>query len=202
MATFNKRGPKQWQVKIRRAGYPTETATFETKKKAEEWARSVERDMDKGVYMDTSEAQSTTLKQALNRYLKEITPTKKGAQNEGYRIKAWMEHPLALRPLTRVRSADIAEYRDQRLNEGMAPSTIRNELNAISHLYNIASKKWGIRGILNPVEHVRMPQPRQGRDRRLQADEETRLLETAKTPMKEIIILALETGKHSTQFLF
>ncbi len=61
MASINKRDPKQWQVKIRRAGYPTETAIFKTRKKAEEWARSVERDMDKGGYMDTIEAPSQQL---------------------------------------------------------------------------------------------------------------------------------------------
>ncbi len=194
MASILKRAPKQWQAKIRRAGYPSKTATFETKKEAEAWARDIERDMDKGVYINTSEAQSITLRKVLNRYLTEITPGKKGAKNETYRINAWLKHPLANRPLINIRGVDMAEYRDQRLKDGMSPSTIRNDINVISHVYNIARKEWGIEGITNPVEHVRMPKQDKGRNRRITLDEEKSLIDGAESPFKEIIILAIESG--------
>lgn len=194
MASILKRAPKQWQAKIRRAGYPSKTATFETKKEAEAWARDIERDMDKGVYINTSEAESITLRKVLNRYLLEITPTKKGAKNEAYRVNAWLNHPLANRPLINIRGVDMAEYRDQRLKDGMSPSTIRNDINVISHVFNIARKEWGIEGITNPVEHVRMPKQDKGRNRRITAQEEKDLIDTAETPFEEIIVLAIETG--------
>ena len=194
MASVLKRAPKQWQAKIRRAGYPSKTATFETKKEAEAWARDIERDMDKGVYINTSEAQSITLRKVLNRYLLEITPTKKGAKNETYRINAWLNHPLANKSLINIRGVDMAEYRDQRLKDGMSPSTIRNDINVISHVYNIARKEWGIEGITNPVEHVRMPKQDKGRDRRITLKEEKSLVDGAESPFKEILIIAIETA--------
>ncbi len=36
MATIRKRGPYQWEARIRKKGYPTQSKTFETKKDAEQ----------------------------------------------------------------------------------------------------------------------------------------------------------------------
>ena len=37
MATVREKGPYQWQVQIRRKGWPNQTATFRTKKEAQAW---------------------------------------------------------------------------------------------------------------------------------------------------------------------
>ena len=42
-----------------------------------EWARSIEVEMDKGIFVSRAEAESITLKELLERYLDEITPLKK-----------------------------------------------------------------------------------------------------------------------------
>jgi len=55
--------------------------------------------MRRGRYVSLREAQETTLGEALERYLREVTPTKKGAEQEGRRIQAWMARPLASRTL-------------------------------------------------------------------------------------------------------
>ena len=99
MATFTRRGDGQWHVKIRRRGYPAITKTFSIKAKAEYWARSVESEMDGGTFVSRAKAETTTLKEALQRYLNEITPFKKGARQESDRIKVWMSHDLASRYL-------------------------------------------------------------------------------------------------------
>ena len=39
MATIREKAPYQWQVQIRRMGWPNQNATFRTKKDAEAWAR-------------------------------------------------------------------------------------------------------------------------------------------------------------------
>lgn len=77
MATVTKRGDRQWQAKVRRRGFPVVTNTFETKARAERWARLVESEIDEGSFVPRGEAESTTLGQALNRYLQEITPQRK-----------------------------------------------------------------------------------------------------------------------------
>ena len=64
-------------MKIRRRGYPTETRTFETKAAAERYAREIESEMDRGVFVSRTEAENTTLSELLNRYLREVTAGKK-----------------------------------------------------------------------------------------------------------------------------
>ncbi len=201
MATLTKRGDGQWQAKVRRKGYPVVSKTLETKAKAERWARSVESEMDRGTFVSRAEAESTTLKEVLQRYLNEVTPTKKGAKQEGDRIKVWMENELASRYLASLRSVDFAQYRDQKVADGASASTIRNQLNIISHLFNIARKEWGMESLMNPIQNIRMPKLPSGRDRRLQGDEEVRLLATASHPMRELIIVAMETGMRLGEIL-
>ena len=88
----------------------------------------------------------------------------------------------------------MAAYRDERIQAGKSPSTIRNEINIISHVFNIAKREWGLEGLRNPVENVRKPKQHKGRDRRLEDGEEKRLVDVADTPLKQMIILAIETG--------
>lgn len=64
MATIREKGPYQWQVQIRRKGWPFQTATFRTKKDAEAWARQSEHAMDRGLFVDQSAGRETTLSQA------------------------------------------------------------------------------------------------------------------------------------------
>jgi hypothetical protein len=97
MASFRKRGPYQWQAQVRKKGQPLQSKTFETRAAAETWARAIEVEMDKGVFVSRAEAEATTLKELLQRYLEEITPSKKGAAPEANRIRAFMRHPLARR---------------------------------------------------------------------------------------------------------
>jgi len=98
VATFRKRGPWQWQAQARKKGQPLQTKTFETRALAEQWARAIEVEMDKGVFVSRAEAESTALTELLERYLVEITPLKKGAEPETNRLRALMRHPLP--PLT------------------------------------------------------------------------------------------------------
>ncbi len=157
--------------------------------------------MDSGQWVDLSEAQNTTLYQALDRYRREVTPTKKGSKQERLRIDAWQRSDLAQRPLASIRGMDIAEWRDARLDEGRAPSTIRNALTVISHLYTIARTEWGMEGLHNPVQDVRRPKARQGRDRRLEPGEEERLRKAATAEWNAVLTMALETGMRRGELL-
>ena len=49
MATITKRGDYQYQAKVRRQGFPTQTKTFERKRDAQDWAAIVEAEMSKKV---------------------------------------------------------------------------------------------------------------------------------------------------------
>ena len=107
---------------FRKKGQPLQTKTFETRALAEQWARAIEVEMDKGVFVSRAEAESTTLKELLDRYLDEVTPLKKGAASETNHLRALMRLPLTRRYVAGIRGMDIARYRDERLRGTGKPS--------------------------------------------------------------------------------
>ena len=193
MATIRERGPNQWQAQIRKKGYPLRSKTFPTRAAAEAWTGEVEAVMSAPTDA-RAEAERTTLGEALERFLREVTPTKKGVSREARRIRQWQAHPFAQRSLASIRRADIAAYRDERIAEGRGPATIINDLSVISRLYVVAIKEWGMESLTNPVSNTRMPKRPNGRDRRLEGDEENRLLAVAESPTREVFTLAVETA--------
>lgn len=190
MATFEKRG-SSWRAKVRRAGLPPIVRTFDTKTEAQRWATNIEAQADTGILQDQLSADAVTLHDALARYARDVTPSKKGARQEASRIKRWQRHELAGLPLGQIRASHLASWRDTRLKAGTSPTTIRTDLALISHLYTTARKEWSI-PVTNPCADVRLPAPARGRDRRLEGDEEKRLLEACR-PYPD------ENGKSVTQ---
>ncbi|BCA80489.1 site-specific integrase [Desulfuromonas sp. AOP6] len=201
MATIVKRGKGAWLARIRRKGYPPQAKTFDSKTEAAEWARSVESSMDRGLFVDYSEAERTTLTDALDRYEREVTSKKKGKGQEKDRLNVWRGSALAARSLVSIRSADVASWRDGRLEDGISPHTICNDLSLLSHVYRVATTDWGIAGLTNPCEHVRRPKRPEGRDRRLEAGEEERLLAALPASVGAVVRLALETGARRGEIL-
>jgi len=203
VATFRKRGAYQWQAQVRKKGQPLQTKTFETRALAEQWARTIEVEMDKGMFISRAEAESTTLKELLERYLTEVTPLKKGAASETNRLRALMRLPLARRFVAGIRGMDVARFRDERLQK-VTPSTVKRDLVLLGHAFEVARKEWGIYAH-NPVRDIKLPSDNRPRDRRLQAGEETRLLEAcreARNPwLLPIVQLALETAMRQGELI-
>lgn len=190
MATFRKR-VGNWQAIIRRDGYPYQSKTFDTKAEAEAWAAIIESEMTRGVFVERKEAEQTTLDEALDRYEREVTLAKKGAPQERLRIRAWKRDPLALRSLASIRGADIATWRDRRLAGGASPTTVRNDLALLSHLFTVATKEWGLESLSNPVQKVKIPAAAPARDRRL----DSRPDENGKTEVDRLLG-ACDAGPH------
>ncbi len=142
MATFTKRGPHQYQATIRRVGFPTQARTFETMRDARDWAATVESEMRRGIFADRSEVERTTLGQLLERYGKEVTPTKRGQGPERSRLKRLIAHPIALQRLAALQSADFSDYREERLGEEVLGKTVREELILLSAVLATAREEW------------------------------------------------------------
>ena len=174
MATITKRGDYQWQVKIRRKGYPIQSRTFDSKAEADKWARAIESEFDRGLYIDRNEAEKNTLWAILERYRLEVTPLKRGADLEDLRIKAIQKNKFTHTKMAALSAQLLAVWRDERLKE-VTGSTVNRELNIVSAAINHARKEWGIH-CENPIALLRRPQENRARDRRLVGDEEQRLL--------------------------
>ncbi|WP_295550131.1 site-specific integrase [Limnohabitans sp. Rim8] len=204
MASYRQRNGK-WQARVLRDGYPAQTKTFATKADAEKWARSIEAAIDRGVFVNVSEAQRTTLGDLIGRYLVEVTPTMKGAPEDTIRLKAIMRKPIARWSMANLSATRIAAYRDERLKEVGAGTVIR-ELAYISAIVNHARREWGI-NVPNPVQMVRKPQSPQARSRVLTNEEVEKLLQALEPTgrrshwTKPAVQLALATAMRRGELL-
>ena len=84
--------------------------------------------MERGLWQNQSDADSTTLADALDRYGREVSALKKSGKIELYRIDTLKTDKIAKLHLSRIRGADLAEYRDRRLAAGLSDSSLRLEL--------------------------------------------------------------------------
>jgi len=222
MAAIWKRG-KYWRAAVRREGYPAVTKTFDTKGQAEAWARRTESEIDRGSFVDRTEAERNTLGDLLRRYADEVSPHKKGGAGEILRIRKLREDLIAQYKIVALSGKVMADYRDRRLagdgkRRPVTGSTVNRELTLIGHVLNVARKEWGVHLEVNPVSIIRRPRENRARTRRLSSGEERRLLEElAPSPRdnlgrfeaggsrndwaQPVVVLALETAMRRSEIL-
>lgn len=204
MASFRYRS-NQWQARVRRNGFPDATKSFTTRIEAEKWARSIESEMDKGLYVDVSEAQRNTLRDLIERYIAEVTPSMKGATDDTIRLRAISRKSIAQLSMTNLSATRIAAYRDERLKEVSAGTVIR-ELTYLSAIINHARREWGIH-VPNPLQLVRKPPSPQARSRVLSEEEVAKLLDALEPSgrrnqwTKPAVQLALATAMRRGELL-
>jgi len=194
-----------WQARVRRKGYPEEVASFNTKAEAQKWARSIESGMDQGSYRSIRDAEDLLLADVLQRYMKEVTPSKRGAKREAEGIDFMLRQKIADYSMANLVPEVVAKYRDERMKT-VGAGTIIRELSILSGIITHARKEWGL-PTSNPCALVRKPPTPQGRSRLLAASEEIRLLEELKplrrrSPwMVPLVTLALESAMRRGELL-
>ncbi|MDA8254464.1 MAG: site-specific integrase [Betaproteobacteria bacterium] len=204
MGTIRVRGAYQYQAQVRRAGFPPQSKTFENRRDAEKWVRSVEREMDTGAFIPRDEAARTTINDLAKKYREELLPKQRGKRQEDSRLKA-VEDKFSGFNLSAVTPAMVAKWRDE-LSKKLAPQTVQHYLAVLNRLYKAAARDFGIPLPLgNPVAAVRMPTISNARERRLEGDEETRLLAALDASrgkhLKAVALLALETAMRRGELL-
>lgn len=204
MATITKTQSNTFKVLIRKTGFPTQIKTFKTKANALKWARLIESEIDRGVFIDRTEADRTTIGELIDRYILEVTPLKRSAKSDRQRMLFLKKH-FGHFIVSQLQSKHIAGYRDKRLAEGKQGSTVIKEISSLSHLIDISIKDWSIPLVNNVASLIRKPKLAKGRDRRLIDNEEIILLQAAKNSksllLAPIITLALETGMRLGELL-
>jgi integrase len=204
MASIRKRG-YLWQAQIRKIGHLQQTKTFRSKRDATLWAQTVEVDIERSVLPQTTIClKQTSLSDLIDRYLKEITPRKKSADKETYRLKRIQRQKLAFKKLHDLRPSDIANYRDQRLSK-VGPQVVRHELNVLGQVFGISIREWDIPLPYNPIERIQKPPQSRPRKRRLNPGDYEALLNASRQSKAwhiwPLIELAIETGMRRGELL-
>ena len=214
MATITKRNNGQWQVKIRRHGWPTQSATFPTKKKAQDWANSTESNMSSGEFVDRSAGNRTTFNDLIELYLKEVTDRRPGEQSrvaERSRLERFKrtEKKLCAFAVNNLTPEHFEDYRDRRLQHTVgnphgktkrtiSPGTVKRELTLLKRVIDYRKRRLGL--TINPVntEDVSRPVVNDERDIRLTAVEITKLIAACASARSKwlapFVELGFETG--------
>lgn len=206
MASIYQTDAGTWRADIRRKGWPKFSKTLRLKIEAEKWATTTEDQILRGIYFSISEAEKVSIADALTRYLKEVSINKAENTRKGNVVQArQLSSMLGQYTLANLNSTIIATYRDTRLKQGLSNNTVRLELALLGHLYSVAIKEWGLGLTINPVANVKKPAAGHGRNRRLEGDEEQRLLEACdqySNPLLGWIVrIALYSAMRKTEVL-
>jgi integrase len=197
MSSIDKRGRRSWRARVRVPGHKDKTRSFNTQAEAQEWARITEAQLRSGADTIPDAAAEPTLAQALDWYLEQETPKKKGKEQETRRIRAWKARELTKLRLSQLTPMHFVEFRKLREAEGCAGNTIRLDLSLISDLFKTARLDWGMPYLENPIALLRKPKQGKGRDRRLSADEAERFERALEACPKKLVRLAVLFAIHT-----
>ena len=161
MASIQRHG-KGWRVQLYVDGR-RRSQVFETKQEAASWALQAEAELA------GRSLPSVTLADALNRYNREVTPTRRGQRWERVRIRKLLRDPLSARRLSSLTPAELSEWRDRQLAR-LAPSSVGREMTLLRSVFEVARRDWlWIKS--NPWKEVRWPKSPPPRLRRIAPEE-------------------------------
>ncbi|KAF0233011.1 MAG: Integrase family [Desulfovibrionaceae bacterium] len=161
---------------------------------AEAWAKDVETNMNKSLFVSAKEAEQYTLSECLDRYIEEYIPRLKHPKRETDRARFLQKRTLAHRIMATIRAKDIADLRREREAEGASGNTIRLDFALLSKLFNYARSDWGMESLTNPVALAAKPKLPPGRTRRLEPGEDERLLAACAPEYALVVRFALATA--------
>lgn len=207
MATIDKRvtkgGGDRWRVRIRRRGY-RETESFDSREKAERWAREVERAIDRGDWHQPGDGDERRFDQLVDHYL----VSDKRSSDTRRQLGWWKSH-LGSDSATSISRRRILTLRDRLLRQELrpgrfrSPATVNRYVSGLSALFT-----WGLRqGWVDhhPVRGIRPLQEDNGRARFLSDEERRRLLESCRScggaRLHALVTLAISIGARRGELL-
>ncbi len=127
-----------------------------------------------------------------DRYIKEVSPEKKGARWEIVRLEALKRDRIAQVRLRQLETPHVSDWQHRRL-QAVSSASVRRERNLINNVFEIARKEWHWLK-KNPFVGVRRPKDGKARERVATQDELEVLIAGASPNMARAITTALETG--------
>jgi len=151
MASYTRLSSGAWRARVRR-GNISESATFDTKREAQEWAASIEAAIGRRTYIGRF-PERITLNEIAERYVKFGQSHYKNKSNKA----SWQSYLRTVLKtfgetvVTELDSASIARYRDRRIagsteQRSVTPATVSRELAMLSSLVRYAEQEMGSAG--------------------------------------------------------
>lgn len=138
MATFTQVGNK-WQARIRKKGFPSTSANFDTNKEAKEWATKTEAEMLKGKQKLARAAKDLTIGKLIEQHFEKEPANKKYGKNKVAilnRLKRTMGDVL----VKAITYDFLADFVDKRILQGAGGVTIGMDIAQIAALISFGSK--------------------------------------------------------------
>jgi integrase len=198
MPSIRKRKDK-YQVQVRIQGQQI-SKTFTQYKDAKKWGIFYESKINLGVDLEVLD-KNLTLKYLINRYLLEITPTKKGFIQERIRLLRLLKEPITNNKVHLLKTKDFVKFKSIRIKDGNR--TCAYDLVLLHHIYNTAIKQWCYPITHNPLSNIQKPKCNPPRERRFNDNELKYILnhKFKNNNMEHVIELALETGMRRSEIL-
>jgi len=203
MATIRRRNNK-WQVIIRKDNFKITYKTFSLKEDAVRWARETEVKIEQGLYQDITLAKTTTLKDVLAQYRDRVSITKRGYQQERYKINKIIRSDIVDKTLSQLTPIVLFEYIEQQKKLYTA-STINKSITIINLALNFAERFLGISLNKNPLKFIKRLKESQFVGQVIEPHEEGLLLKHAESSklywLKTAIILGIDCGLRRGEIL-
>jgi len=153
-----------------------------------------------GKYHPVRKSSPVTFIRLAEIYLEDYAKTNKRSwRTDGSYLKAMKEY-FGARPVEEITAFDMEKYKARRLEEGVKKSTVNRCLAILKRMFNLAIA-WGHMKE-NPMKGVRLFCEKDNfKERILTPEEEVRLLETCAPHLREIIILAVNSGLRRGEIL-
>jgi hypothetical protein len=133
----DKDGKTHFRVQIRLKGHPTTTTTFERKTDAKLWAQQTESTMRDGRHFKTAEAKKHTLGELIDRYIKNIIPTKVKNATAATAQLLWWKSQIECFLLSDLTPSLITEQRDKLLKRTTFKGAVRSPSTMVGNRFNI-----------------------------------------------------------------
>ena len=172
---------KKWQAVVRRKGLRVEKS-FLRKGDATKWAYQIEAQIETGSYLTIKKAERLNeikLGELLDIFFDKTKRKSRNPVRFEYEINHLKRFPIANLYLSQLDTKILAEFRDERLEEGKAGSTVNKYLGLISRAINKGRRELDIPVNFNPVSLVEKCEEIKEVDRSLDEEEWERLIECA-----------------------
>ena len=196
---------KKWQVLIRRKDHPHMSKVFVSKEAAKEWARDTEVNIERGLYANMKAAMGMSLRTLLESYREHVTPTKRGAEEETYKINKLLKHEITKLSIARLTVLKIKNFQKQLSQENKQPSTINKYVSLIKMALNYAVNDLDIYLPKNVAGAVkRLPEPETSKEI-ITVEEEQRLIRYSYKSkayyIRAALIMGIDTGARRSEIL-